>query len=64
MVENLPPIQKKVFKLSRNEGLSHREIAEKLSLTPKNIENHITKAIKQIKKGLGIVKLFSTLLFF
>ncbi|NOU37489.1 MAG: RNA polymerase sigma-70 factor [Ferruginibacter sp.] len=64
IVENLPPIQKKVFKLSRNEGLSHREIAEKLSLTPKNIENHITKAIKQIKKGLGIVKLFSTLLFF
>lgn len=62
VVENMPPIRKKVFKLSREAGLSHKEIASKLALTPKNVENHITKAIKQLKKALFIFCLFSLFL--
>lgn len=55
LIERLPPVRKKVFKLSREEGLSHKEIAQQLSLTPKNVENHISKAIRQLKKGLSII---------
>ncbi len=54
-IDNLPPIRKKVFKLSRLEGLSHNEIAKLLSISPKSVNNHITKAIKQLKEMIGIV---------
>lgn len=54
LIEEMPTVRKKVFKLSREGGLSNKEIAEQLSLTPKNVENHISKAIKQIKKALLI----------
>jgi RNA polymerase sigma-70 factor (ECF subfamily) len=54
LIEEMPAVRKKVFKLSREGGLSNKEIAEQLSLTPKNVENHISKAIKQIKKALLI----------
>lgn len=61
LIEEMPPVRKKVFKLSREGGLSHKEIAEQLSLTPKNVENHISKAIRQIKKALLFFCLFSVL---
>lgn len=52
LIEEMPTVRKKVFKLSREGGLSHKEIANQLSLTPKNVENHISKAIRQIKKAI------------
>jgi RNA polymerase sigma-70 factor (family 1) len=63
IIEEMPPVRKKVFKLSREGGLSHKEIADQLSLTPKNVENHITKAIRQIKKSLLFLHLFFILSF-
>lgn len=53
VVELMAPVRKKVFKLSRFEGYSHKEISEKLSISPKTVENHISKAIKQIKAALS-----------
>ncbi len=49
-IETLPPIRKKVFKLSRENGMSHQEIAQMLAISPKSVNNHITKAIKQLKQ--------------
>lgn len=62
VIEEMPLIRKKVFKLSREAGLSNKEIAEQLLLTPKNVENHISKAIRQIKKALLLFCLFSMVL--
>ncbi len=59
LIKNMPPVRQKVFKLSREGGLSHKEIAEQLSLTTKNVENHISKAIRQIKKALFFFCLFT-----
>lgn len=64
LIDKLPPIRKKVFKLSRDMGLSHKEIAQHLSLTPKNVENHISKAIKQLRKALQITSILVIILFF
>lgn len=50
-IENLPPIRKKIFQLSRIEGLTYREIAEHLSISPKTVENHILLALKQLKSA-------------
>jgi RNA polymerase sigma-70 factor (ECF subfamily) len=53
-LETLPPIRKKVFKLSRMQGLSYKQIAEELSISPKTVENHISKALKQIRNAISM----------
>jgi RNA polymerase sigma factor (sigma-70 family) len=45
----LPPIRKQVFELNRLEGFSNREIAEKLAISIRTVEKHISLAIKQLK---------------
>jgi len=48
----LPPVRKQVFEMSREQGMSYREIAETLSVSSKTVEAHIYKALKQIKKHI------------
>ncbi len=45
----LPKQQKKIFLLSRLDGLSHKEIAEKLSLSPHTVKNHMVEALRLIR---------------
>ena len=49
-VNDLPPVRKLVFEMSREQGMSYREIAASLSVSSKTVETHIYKALKQIKK--------------
>jgi len=51
-VRDLPPVRKQVFEMSRDQGMSYREIAETLSVSSKTVETHIYKALKQIKKHI------------
>ena len=51
-LEDLPPQCKKVFMLSRFEGLKNREIAEELNITTKAVEGHITRSLKVFKTAL------------
>ena len=64
LIEELPARQKEIFKLSRIEGLSHKEIAEKLNITAKTVEYHITQAILYIKEKLKAFGLISLLYFY
>jgi RNA polymerase sigma-70 factor (ECF subfamily) len=54
-VNDLPPVRKQVFEMSRERGMSYREIAETLSVSSKTVEAHIYKALKQIKKHISMV---------
>jgi len=54
-VNDLPPVRKQVFEMSREQGMSYREIAETLSVSSKTVETHIYKALKQIKKHISVV---------
>ena len=51
-VNDMPPVRKQVFEMSREQGMSYREIAETLSVSSKTVETHIYKALKQIKKHI------------
>ncbi|WP_149524628.1 RNA polymerase sigma factor [Sphingobacterium hotanense] len=48
-IENLPEKCREVFKLSRSEFLSNREIAQKLQISESTVEKHINKAIKRLR---------------
>ena len=52
-IEKLSPKCKKVFLLSRQEGLTNIEIAEYLSISKKSVEGHITKAFATLRDSLG-----------
>ncbi len=51
-LKGLPPQCKKVFILSRFEGMKNREIAEELNITTKAVEGHITRSLKKFKIAL------------
>lgn len=60
-MENLPPVRKKVFKLSRIQGLSYKQIADVMSISPKTVENHISRAIKQLRNAIHVLLVLSVL---
>ena len=52
IVETLPSQQQKIFRLSRYEGLTHKEIASKLSLSVRTVENQMYRVLKVLRKIL------------
>jgi RNA polymerase sigma-70 factor (ECF subfamily) len=51
-INGLPEKCRIVFTLSRFEELSHREISEQLGISVKTVENHMSKALKILKRQL------------
>ncbi|WP_316805614.1 RNA polymerase sigma-70 factor [Pedobacter nototheniae] len=49
-IENLPPQQKKIYLLSREEKLKYEEIAKMLNISPETVKKHIYVASKAIKE--------------
>jgi len=54
LMEKLPPKRKEIFRLSKLEGLSYREIAQRLSITESTVNTQITKALEFIRKQVEI----------
>lgn len=52
-IESMPEQRRLVFKLSREQFLSNDEIAEKLNLSKRTVEKHISLALASIRKNLG-----------
>lgn len=52
-IEDLPPKCKEIFLLCKVKNLSHREIAEKLNISAKTVENQITIALKKLRTSLA-----------
>lgn len=52
-VDELPDKCRLVFQLSRDQGLTQRQIAQELGISEKTVEAHIGKAIKVLKGKLS-----------
>lgn len=52
IVSKLPPQQKLVYQLSREQGLRHEEIAQQLKLSPSTVKNHLIQALHTIREQL------------
>jgi RNA polymerase sigma-70 factor (ECF subfamily) len=53
VVDSLPPERKKIFQLSRFEGLKYKEIADQLGLSVKTVEAQMGKALKTLRENLA-----------
>jgi RNA polymerase sigma-70 factor (ECF subfamily) len=51
-INTLPPKCKIVFQLSRHEGLTYREIAERMEISVKTVENQMGKALRILREEL------------
>jgi len=51
-IEELPVRQREIFLLSREEGLSYKEIAERLGISVNTVENHMVKALRFLRDHL------------
>jgi RNA polymerase sigma-70 factor (ECF subfamily) len=52
-IEKLPTQCRKIFELSRNEGLKYREIADFLHISIKTVEVQMSKALRSLRTELG-----------
>jgi len=52
-VNKLPEKCRIVFKLSREQGMTHKQIAAELDIAEKTVEAHISKAMKDIRGNLA-----------
>ncbi len=51
-ISAMPAKRQEIFRLSREEGLKNREIAEKLKISIKTVENQMSQALKFLKEEL------------
>ena len=52
VVDKMPEQRKQIYLLSRNDGLSNGEIAERLNTTKRNVESQLSLALKEIRKAI------------
>lgn len=62
-VAALPPKMREMFEMSRNEGLSHKEIADKLGVSDLTVKKQVSNAVKILKGKLRVFSIFISINF-
>jgi RNA polymerase sigma-70 factor (ECF subfamily) len=52
LIDELPTKCREVFLMSRNEHLTHKEIADRLGIAEKTVNDHVTRALQKLKAPL------------
>ena len=52
LLKQLTPRQKEIYLLSREEGLTHKEIAKKLNISENTVKNHLVTSLKYLKSHI------------
>jgi RNA polymerase sigma-70 factor (family 1) len=60
--ESLPERARMIFQLSRDEFLTNKEIADRLGISEKTVENQMNINLKKLKHSLGKMSFWSILL--
>jgi len=56
VISQLPEQRRKIFKMSRMDGLKYREIADSLNISPKTVEAQMGQALKYLRENLKPLK--------
>ena len=64
VINELPPRCKEIFIYSKFEKLKYAEIADKMGISKKTVENQISKALSILKRRLNHLGIFSLMSYF
>lgn len=56
-VDQMPPQRQLIFRMSRVDGLNNEEIANRLKISKRTVENHLTTALADLRKMLKMILL-------
>ncbi|MEO8960271.1 MAG: RNA polymerase sigma-70 factor [Ginsengibacter sp.] len=66
-VKNMPPKMQQAYRLSRQQHLSHKEVAEQMNVSAETVKKHVQHALRLIKSALQysliLIYLFITNLY-
>ena len=57
-IDRLPAKRRRIFLMSRRDGMKYSEIAQSLGLSENTVRNQISKALEAIRQGVKKVILF------
>jgi len=63
-IENMPPKMQEVYRLSRQQHLSHKEIALRLDISEETVKKHIQNALQLLKMAMGTTRLALAAIFY
>ncbi len=61
LLDELSPRQKEIFQLSREQGLTHQEIAAKLNISVNTVKKHMVNTLAFLKLNIGNGNIVSVL---
>lgn len=64
VIDQMPEKRKSIFRLSRDQGYTNKEISEKLNISIKTVENQMTSALSSLRQKLGRQDIMEILYFF
>lgn len=64
LVADLPEQTQLIYKLHKEEGHSYKDIAAALEISPKTVDYHVSRAVKQLRSSLSTFISFLTAYFF
>lgn len=53
VVDDMPAKRREIYRMSREQDLSNEEIAERLGIQKKTVENHLNLALRMLKEALA-----------
>lgn len=64
IIEEMPEKRREIYRLSREQGYTNKEISEKLNISVKTVENQMTSALKSLREQMGRQDIIGVSLYF
>lgn len=58
-IEQMPEIQRRIFRMSRFEKKTYAEIAQEVGLSPKSVQRYISLALAELRKLVEVMLVFT-----
>ena len=57
-VEKMPGQRQRIFRMSREEGIANDEIARRLGISTRTVENQISRALSELRKLVTLIDVY------